>query len=125
MQVKNEDRHGGDERQFVLASECWHSKTTLATLGDDVKDEITLSLSSPDGGTSGEFNIRWEMVGGHWTPKINAYCDSWSVLREFSDVFEALADFDTGNFSKDPSPKQVCEALLKLGFRDATPRKRP
>ena len=69
-------------------------------------------------GTSGEFAIRWEQLGGRSIPRLQAYDDSWSALVHFKDLLDAMASVDNENIS----PEQFCKLLVSLGIKDLTER---
>lgn len=54
-----------------------------ASMGGDDKvfAEVIVSLDDPDGGTHGEFKVRWyEFSHGDFSPRIEAFADAWKVL---------------------------------------------
>ncbi len=110
-------KHEGCKRQFVQLSRAWYSKACLV---GDTLDEVTMGFYHPDGGTTGEFQIRWIPLGGRDTPLLLAYDDAWSALYRFADVLKQLAWLDGAN----PSPEDVCALLVKCGIEDATPTTR-
>lgn len=108
------------KRQFVQLSRAWYGETCLRD--SDVADKITTGLYAPDGGTVGEFDIRWIDLGlDSLSPKIEAFDDSWGVLWDFRDILEKLAELD----DTDPTPEEICKLLLSCGFEDATQEKSP
>ena len=109
-------------RGFYHLSEAWYGESHLKNR-DDVIDEINIGFFGPEGkgGTTGEFTIRWESVGGKVVPRLCVYSDGWEALAYFSDLLAALARID----SIDPPSTAVCRILKRLGIKDLTPRKRP
>lgn len=106
------------KRQFIVSSQAWYAGSCNLKPGED---EILLGMYHPEGGTTGEFSIKWTMVGNQMTPCLRAYDDSWSALYEFSDMLQELAKLDGTN----PSVDVVVTALLNCGVEDATPRTGP
>jgi hypothetical protein len=115
-------KHQGDERRFSIMSQSWHVDSNMDPARRAAgEDEIMLGFYSPDGGTSGEFAIRWEQLSGKIVARLKAYEDSWSALAHFSDVLEKLAELDGTN----PGIEAVAEVLKSCGVIDATPRVSP
>jgi hypothetical protein len=111
------DKHRECKRQFVVTGQAWYAE---ACKRPDIENEITIGLYHPEGGTTGEFSIKWTLLQGKNTPYLKAYNDSWSALQEFSDFLEALSKLD----GTDPTEDEVIAVLLKCGVEDATERVR-
>ena len=109
--------HEGDCRAFTHHNEAWYKRE----LGNGATDEITIGFYCPDGGTSGEFTIRWHILQGEPCPRLEAFEDSWDSLWNFKDLLEKMAEMDESN----PTPAEMVEVLLGLGIKDETPRKSP
>jgi hypothetical protein len=115
-------KHKGDERRFSIMSQSWYADSNMdPTRRAAGEDEIMLGFYSPDGGTSGEFAIRWEILNGAPIARLKAYEDSWSALANFGDVLQKLAELDSTN----PSVETVAQVLKNCGIVDATPRVSP
>ena len=73
-------------------------------------------------GVDYEFSIRWHQLQAERppSPRVDVFDDSWLAFAELADVFAWLA-FLHGT---DPTPKQVCDGLLAMGFEDRTERAR-
>lgn len=106
--------HTNCKRQFTQLSRAWYADANLPQ-GNKV-EIITIGFYDPEGGTTGEFEVSWQKVGGRLTPKLTSFDDSWNALFNFSDMLEAMADID----SEDISPEDFCKLLLELGIEDAT-----
>jgi hypothetical protein len=115
-------KHEGDERRFSIMSQSWYVDSNMDPARRAAgEDEITLGFYSPDGGTSGEFAIRWEQLSGKIIARLKAYEDSWSALANFNDVLQKLAELD----GTEPDVETVAEVLKSCGVIDATPRVSP
>lgn len=120
--MTKKSKHEGDERRFIIMSQAWYGDAAKqGTDGNPGGDEVLLGFYCPDGGTSGEFSIKWRELGNRLVPYLKAFDDSWSALHKFSDVVAALATLD----AKNPTVNQVAAVLLKCGVIDATPRESP
>lgn len=86
-------------------------------------DEFTIGMYHPDGGTSGEFDVIWEMVGMRWTPRLRAFGDSWSALSKFHDLLYAMAESDDDG--ADLTPDEFEDILFALDIECKTPTERP
>jgi hypothetical protein len=107
--------HEGMTRGFYHHAEAYYAKNAPL---QDAEDEIMVGFY--DGGTSGEFAIRWEQLGGRSVPQLQAYDDSWSALVHFKDLLDAMASIDSENIS----PEKFCKLLVSLGIKDLTERER-
>ena len=57
-------------------------------------EEVTIGFYNPEGGTPGEFEIRWENFDGEIVPRLCAFGDSWRALAHCCDLLEGLAAMD-------------------------------
>lgn len=105
-------------RGYMHTGEAWYSRVLT---DDRVIDEVMIGDYPEGGGTSGEFSIVWEGLCGTPTPQLRAFCDSWGMLAQCRDLIDALSKHDDTNIT----PKQLCELLDSLGFKDKTQRERP
>lgn len=112
--------HGRNKRGFHQTGAAWYSKI-LKARGDDVVDEVSIGLYSPDGGTTGEFLIQWIRLAGDYVPQLCAFGDSWDALRQCSDLIDKLAEHDNENMT----PLALCALLQECGFEDLTQREHP
>ena len=106
--------HSRCKRQFIQLSKAWYGDTKLQE--SDIIDKITIGFYNEDGGTTGEFVIKWTLICGAATPMICSFDDSWSALLEFKDLLEKLAELD--NLS--PSPDEIVKVLISLGIENNT-----
>ena len=106
--------HENSTRGFSQLSRAWYGTGLLKE--EDFKDRIMIGIYHQDGGTSGEFEIKWEPLCGKWVPRLCVYDDAWSALMEFQDLLEELAKVD----NESVSPEKVVEILEALGVTDMT-----
>jgi hypothetical protein len=78
--------------------------------------EIMIGMYHPGGGSSGEFRMRWEIIGGKLMPQVRLFDESWSLFVEFRDLFIELAKLDGLN----PDQDMIIHLLKSLGFKDLT-----
>lgn len=99
-------------REFIVSHRAYYARV----LPSD-RIEVNLSLSSREGGTAGEFAIRWHQLGGRPVPRLEAFGDSWNALvNHFGDVLAWLASQD----GEDPQVDDVVSALKGMGIEDGT-----
>lgn len=84
----------------------------------NVIGEFGVGFCTPDGGTAGEFAIRFFLLDGV-AARLEAFGDSWKVLAE-SGLVDALAALD----GQPQGPDEVRALLLGLGYEDKTARLR-
>ena len=113
-------KHDGLIRGFYHLAEAWYADANLTNRRDGMIDEVMIGFYGPKGdqGTSGEFSVKWEHLGGKLTPQLCIYDDGWGALSYFSDLLAEMAKLD----SESPSPLEFCELLKRLGIKDLTPR---
>ena len=111
-------KHDGCVRGFVFRSEAWYASTANEP---GTLDEIMVGMYHPEGGTTGEFKIRWVSVGGRWTPRLEVFDDAWDALQRFGDMLAWMATVDDEHVS----PQSFARALRDLGIKDLTERVRP
>ena len=116
----NKAKHDGMIRGFYHLSEAWYADANLTNRYDGLIEEVMIGFYGPDGdqGTSGEFAVKWEHLGGKLTPQLCVYDDAWDTLSHFSDLLAEMAKLD----SESPSPLEFCELLTRLGIKDLTLR---
>lgn len=114
----SDDKHKGCERGFTIQSEAWYREAVKL---DETADEIMVGMYHLEGGTTGEFGIRWLTVGREPTPRLEVFSDAWHALSCFGDLLTWMASVDGQNVT----PKQVAEALRQMGIRDMTSRVNP
>lgn len=113
--------HKGCTRGFHWFSQAFYARGGLS-YREDTLDEFMIGMYDVvGGGTTGEFAIRWMKVGGNWTPRLEAFNDSWNALALFGDLLKGLSDLDCER----PSPQVIYELLISLGIADLTRRTRP
>lgn len=104
-------------RAFTHTAESWYAKAVLKKV--PYSDEILIGDYPVEGGTRGEFAIRWYQIGPEpLLSRVEAWSDSWDVLAQCKDLLDVLAGLEYAN----PSPDKVCELLKTLGFDDITKR---
>lgn len=109
--------HDGCKRGFTHLSASWYGKSCLARA--DYVDHVMIGFYHPEGGTAGEFSIRWMILSGKVTPRLEAFDDAWHALYEFRDVLAKLAEHD----GEDMSPEAICSLLIECGVEDMTQRR--
>lgn len=109
-------QHDGCKRGFTHLSASWYGKACLAH--DEYLDQVMIGFYHPEGGTTGEFAVRWMTVGGKVTPRLEVFDDAWHALYEFRDVLAKLAEHD----SEDMPPSAFCALLVGCGVEDMTQR---
>ena len=113
-------KHEGCRRQFSHLSRAWYGAANLARTRD-VIDEIMVGMYHEDGGTTGEFAIRWTELSGKHVPMLVVYDDAWDALLEFRDVLEGLKQIDGQN----ATPEAIGELLKACGVEEATEEESP
>ena len=109
------DKHEGCERGFTIRSEAWYGKSLNEP---ETLDEIMVGMYRPGGGTTGEFGIRWTMIGRESTPRLEVFNDAWDALQRFGDLLAWMASVDDQHIS----PQAFAEALRGMGVKDLTER---
>lgn len=92
--------------------------------GGRVIGEFMVGLDAPDGGTYGEFAIRFYDFnhseplrrGNDIAARLEAFGDSWQALGSNTELVAALAEMAEGP----QGPDDVRAMLLRLGFEDRT-----
>lgn len=112
--------HTDCTRQFRQLSRAWYGSANLQ-LNSEVVDEITAGFYDEEGGTTGEFTIKWIVLAGQKTPQLCVFDDAWDALWQFRDVLEKLAELDGTN----PTPEKVCSIFVSCGVEDTTPEQSP
>lgn len=107
--------HTGHFRGFFIARESWHFRPGNL---DSQFDDIEIGMYSPEGGTSGEFSIRWVSLCGKEVPRLEVFNDGWSALSRFSDLLDVLSQEDDNDLTRE----EVKTILLQLGIKDITQR---
>ncbi len=106
-------KHKGCKRQFTQMSRSWYAE---ACKREGVTDEIMIGHYHPDGGTTGEFTIKWVILGGKPEARLEVFSDAWDSFSRFQSFQGMLADMDGTN----PTPQEICDALKKCGVEDVT-----
>jgi len=105
------NKHKDCKRGFIQLSRAWYADACLKGI-----DDITIGFYHPEGGTTGEFSIKWEKLGGKVVPKLTAFDDAWDALLNFKDLLELMATVDSQNIT----PNEFCILLRSLGIEDRT-----
>ena len=96
----------------------WTSKTWYALLFSDdrVVDEIMIGFYFPgEGGTTGEFAIRWRTIGESAHARLEVFDDGWSALRAMPELVLMLSQIHGT-----PTPEFIQAELIRIGFVDMT-----
>lgn len=118
--VAETDKHEGGERGFTIRSEAWYGKAVAACESNTI-DEIMVGMYHPEGGTTGEFGVRWTMLGDKPTPRLEVFNDAWHALQRFGDLLAWMASVDNQHVS----PQVFAAALRSMGVKDLTKRTNP
>ena len=112
-------------RGFHHLSKAWYAEANLKGRSDGIVDEVTIGLyyKDDDGGTDGEFAVRWHNLRhGVICPCLQVFDDSWEILRkEFDDVLVAMMALD----NESVTPDDFCRILQELGLEDLTKKGDP
>lgn len=111
--------HSGCDRAFSQLSKAYYAEACMRR--EEFMDEIMIGMYHRDGGTSGEFAVRWIRVGSKWSPHLEVFDDAWHALTQFPDLLAAMAEHD----SEDMGPDAFAELLRGLGIKDRTQRVNP
>jgi hypothetical protein len=84
--------HSGGFRGFIFTPAAWYAKA----IGKDRagEREVMIGIYHPGGGTSGEFAIREQSLGGSFALRLEVWSDGWSALALFPDLLALLAEHD-------------------------------
>lgn len=108
------DKHADCTRGFTQLSKAWYADANLKN--SKYTDEVTAGFYHKDGGTTGEFTIRWQELCGKSVPELTAFDDGWHALFDFGDMLESMADADDKNVSAD----EFCLMLEHHGIKNMT-----
>lgn len=108
-------KHTGCKRGFTQLAKAWYGEANLRN--SKSIDRFSIGFYHPEGGTTGEFIIAYEELGGKIIPRLLAFDDGWDALFNFSDLIEAMAKVDDQNIPPDVFNK----LLVSLGIEDMTP----
>jgi hypothetical protein len=100
-------------KAFIVCHEEWYSGSMSSQ-----SPTIMIGDYPSDGGTRGEFAIRWHDIGGSPSPRLEVFDDSWLVFLAMPDMIGLL-------LLNCPTPDDVKRYLLNCGFEDITSRKQP
>ncbi len=113
------EQHKGDEKNikksikaYIIPCEAWYKNSVSK------KSCIYIGLYREGGGTEGEFEIAWDKVG----IQLEAYSDSWEVLRKMPELTELMAKISREELK--PTINEFAEMLNNIGFKDITERER-
>lgn len=112
-------------RGFYIHNESWYADPARYD-----EHEIMIGVYYPvEGGTDGEFCIRWRDLSYHsslgWptrkhiAARLDVYGDAWKVLPQFQDLLDGLAKLPSN-----VTPPEVHALLRSLGITDLTERVR-
>ena len=104
----------GVERGFYWSSKAWYAKNA------DCENRISIGMYAGEGGTSGEFQVRWYEQGGEMVPRVEIFDDTWLLFSEFTDLFKTLSVA-----SENMTEQQFVGMLIDHNFKDMTPYESP
>ena len=108
---------------FIIMHEAWYWRS-----GDKYDAEIMIGdyvHADGDGWVAdlGEFGIRWYMLGGQSTPRLEMYQGSWLCLHH--PQCRRLLDWLAGQHKQYPTPRNVSAFLASIEMVDKTERINP
>jgi hypothetical protein len=93
---------------FHILNRAWHAQTPY-------QPEIMIGMYHPDGGTSGEFVIRWHDLPYHTAPCLEIFDDAWKLFFSMPELAD-LAKLSESRRTQD----DIVAFLKSLGFHDLT-----
>lgn len=106
---------------FYHLAESYYRSALDYALDRDCEDELMIGLyEDEDGGTQGEFAIRWYKLDNKLYPKLEIFSDTWHMLPTFKEVMEFLTIAE-----ECITPQRFIEVLLAHGYKDFTRRISP
>jgi len=105
------------KRKFTYSTKAWYANNLKQR--SDFEDEISIGLYSEQGGTAGEFAIRWYKLGDSKgaSPRLECFNDAWKVLyKDFGDLLELLSIVDGLNIT----PNGLIKHLKAFDIEDKT-----
>jgi hypothetical protein len=94
---------------FYVLNRAWYAQPSH-------QPEIMLGLYHPDGGTGGEFGIRWhDLSPYHNAPRLEIFDDAWEVFFAMPEI-AGLAKLRQKRITQD----DIVAFLKDLGFQDLT-----
>ena len=106
---------------FSIYNKAWYYDSNKRF--DDIKQVALLSLGlmHEEGGTSGEFEMVWEMLSEkHPFARMKAFDDSWHIFPLVGSFFAMLARVSTQSNKPSISDDAMVDELKTLGWRDLT-----
>ena len=103
-------------KAFSITHKQYYFREDRAFMLPDVKYEIMIGDYPEEGGTKGEFGVRWTELGGSLVPQLEVYDDAWGVLNKMPELISFLAEHDNECISID----EFVEGLQSLGYIDDT-----
>ncbi len=105
-------------RAFHWSTRAWYASVCHRP---DVVESIMFGHYNPEGGTTGEMEMRWENLGGNACPRLCVFDDAWAVLATFPDLIARLGELDNQRITAEA----FVALLLSLGFKDLTAYETP
>jgi hypothetical protein len=114
------DKHAGCIRGFYIHGKSWYAKSSPLV---GCVEEIMIGMYAPEGGSTGEFAVRWIDIGGRQpAPRLEVFDDAWHALASrFGDLLTWMATVDRDNVT----PSAFAANLRAMGVEDRTARVRP
>ena len=96
---------------------CFSRQDYAKVVPLDGVDEIMLGIQCVEGGCLGELAIRWLMLGGKPSPRLEVFDDAWPLLQTptLAVAFEELTQMSRDHA---PTPDEVSVLLIAHGFTD-------
>lgn len=116
MAINNPNKHAGCRKVFVQLSRSWYRNAHRQMNTSDAIEIFMIWFRHPEGGTTGEFQVQWVLLGGRAVPRLEVFDDAWHALASMPELIEALANVNGKNIA----PADFCKMLIELGFSDET-----
>lgn len=111
--------HKSMKRGYIRSHLAWYAKANHIVL-----PELNIGMfgSDDEGGTSGEFTIKWIDLNGQLCANLSVFEDAWSaIFDKYKDLLKELAKVDGKNIQE----PELVAILDKLGIEDITSYEMP
>lgn len=110
-----------DWEEYLWGFTCFSRQEYAGTVLEDSLDEIMLGIQSVRGGCLCEMAIRWYMINGTPTPRLEMYDEAWPLFQAPTFV-SALGQLTQMCKDHSPTSDEVSAMLIALGFTDQSDR---
>lgn len=114
--------HRGGYKGFTQTTRASYYREDAGLLEKDVVEHFNIGFYYDEGGTTGEFGVVFERVGGEVVPRLLAYADGWHALLCMPELLALLGRTARQYPSqrKYITPDQFRANLIEIGFVDRT-----